>query len=882
MARGVSDDSTKPGQPTEQSDDTATAANKTAMTDSSKTSSETKSSRRKPVPTRKNAAKDPDATVLQADIDKLEARLKRANKATRKSVQSLETVVAALEASLKTSNDSQTSALTRHVNNLTRRLEKQEADMRSSVREELRAALASGDMDGLGRAIGRASTQLENAEIVQSEAIAKVNRHLADIARAVDQRMKQESRARREELDAVAKRLAGALQTSIADMDDRVSTVEKDSAEALTKVGSTIEQIHKRLEERHQTSNETVVEKLNELAHQTQAEFKMYRAEIDTRFQEVEARHLAVGTGAAERVIERVGKDIDHKIESLQKRVKEVESRSTNSGTPRRDQPNSPIAFPPLPNLDDKATDTNSSANPIQTLKDRLGQGSTNDAPSHPRRPYAAPQRGNPYAAALNTVDTEEPLTLGSPLPQVLNNPASNAAPPSVLPFPASPQNDPQAGAALPPFQMPSAMPPLPPVDDFLPAPLPDAVFANPAYAENSATDVNSPQSPKAMRVAETPKRSFKLPDIPFSNRNLRVALLATGVALVAIMAGRAILGGGGPVEPGPVAGGGSAVTINNPPPTTVPNSTPFFTPGQTGSAVTPETGPNAPIGDYTENRPVEIDPASLDTLDAALEAGNPIAQFQLGLTKLDAGETDEGAALIRQAASANQPAALYRLAKLYEAGEGVPRDDVMARQLIERAARGGNRIAMHDLALYYTEGRGGVDLNMATAKSWFEQAARRGVVDSQFNLAVLSENTEIGLDPDPEEALFWYAIAAQQGDQFAISRRDALRASLDSETLSRLDARVEAFRPRPIEEEANGIFNNVPWISNGDSASAEQVRQAQTLLASLGYEVGTPDGLMGSRTRTAITSFERANGLSETGEVSGQLLSRLSQAANS
>ena len=86
-----------------------------------------------------------------------------------------------------------------------------------------------------------------------------------------------------------------------------------------------------------------------------------------------------------------------------------------------------------------------------------------------------------------------------------------------------------------------------------------------------------------------------------------------------------------------------------------------------------------------------------------------------------------------------------------------------MARQLIKRTARGGNWIAMHDLTLFYTEGRGSVDLDMETAKSWFEQAARRGVVASQFNLAVLSESIETGATPNPEEALFWYSIAALQ-----------------------------------------------------------------------------------------------------------------------
>jgi localization factor PodJL len=351
------------------------------------------------------------------------------------------------------------------------------------------------------------------------------------------------------------------------------------------------------------------------------------------------------------------------------------------------------------------------------------------------------------------------------------------------------------------------------------------------------------------------------------------------------------ILGSGDGPNPNAIRGADTPVVMTDPavgsmPLTAINSQTDTnVVPNPTQAAGLIETQPipdtsTDPIGSYAENQPVIIDIAELDTLEAAVEANNPIAQFQMGLAKLDAGQTDEGAALVRQAASANQPAALYRLAKLYEAGEGVPRDDVMARQLIERAARGGNRIAMHDLALYYTEGRGGVELSMPTAKSWFEQAARRGVVDSQFNLAILSESTEVGTTPNIEDALFWYSVAARQGDQFAVSRRDALRETLNVDQLDAIDARITAFAPRAIDEEANGIFNDVPWVKTSQGPSPTQVREVQTLLASLGYQVGTPDGVMGSRTRTAITAFERASGLSETGEVDRELINRLSNAA--
>jgi peptidoglycan hydrolase-like protein with peptidoglycan-binding domain len=53
-------------------------------------------------------------------------------------------------------------------------------------------------------------------------------------------------------------------------------------------------------------------------------------------------------------------------------------------------------------------------------------------------------------------------------------------------------------------------------------------------------------------------------------------------------------------------------------------------------------------------------------------------------------------------------------------------------------------------------------------------------------------------------------------------------------------------------------------------------VTRAQTLLNKLGYNLGKADGVMGSRTRTAIRLFQSRYGLGETGEVSAQVAAKL------
>jgi len=51
---------------------------------------------------------------------------------------------------------------------------------------------------------------------------------------------------------------------------------------------------------------------------------------------------------------------------------------------------------------------------------------------------------------------------------------------------------------------------------------------------------------------------------------------------------------------------------------------------------------------------------------------------------------------------------------------------------------------------------------------------------------------------------------------------------------------------------------------------------QLQTRLNALGYEVGTPDGVVGRRTEAAIRAYQRDQGLEVTGQPSPALLARL------
>ena len=71
-----------------------------------------------------------------------------------------------------------------------------------------------------------------------------------------------------------------------------------------------------------------------------------------------------------------------------------------------------------------------------------------------------------------------------------------------------------------------------------------------------------------------------------------------------------------------------------------------------------------------------------------------------------------------------------------------------------------------------------------------------------------------------------------------------------------------------------------MPAAHHAQQAGAEDtgllVRQVQDALYQRGYDVGEVDGLMGPRTRAAISAFERDMGLAQTGGLGPELLARL------
>ena len=843
----------------------------------------------------KTAAKRATVATLVQDLKSLEKRLKGADTRNRNALKKLEVLVEGIKASAKNSTSAQKAALTRGLNSLEVRmetyLERATSGARADVRSEFSKVTSSGaNLTTLHEAVQAAHGRLDEMDTLQRGSLARLNRHIADLATSVDTRLKGETQAR----EASSAALDAKIDSVRDNLETRFDRVEQETADALQAVGDKITEFASVLEDKAKSSDQDTAERLADLAQETQSEFNSVQTDVTARLEALEMIASAWNPGEksnpapanpyvpANADDPRIDK-MAEMIQSLQDELSRMHARMASAPSKQDSVPPAPPTLVPG-NVVSLSPDLNAVQDNPYAAAARALEKSATEPVNTQITPEPEPVRVKP-AAESHIPEEFDPAAFAA---QTLSQKAPAISPQIHMPMPISvpPATQPPMSAAppsaLPPLMpTPPAAPPMAssggyavPQDDFnadepiMPAPLPVSTYDDPAYAED--------EDMRAERIGGNISKRASLPSLPISGRNLRVGALAVGIGVVGLFAAKTILGGGSESGSTQVQNDVPAFSQNQ---GVLQNENLSSASNQLGSqpvAATP------PLGQYAETQTPNFASGAQDTLDAAVQAGNPIAQFQKGLIKLQTGQMEEGARLIRLAANRNQPAAQYRLAKLYESGTGISKDPITARELIERAASGGNRIAMHDLGNYHAYGQGGLDRNMGEALDWFTKAAERGVVDSQFNVAFLREGNE-GVPADTETALFWYFVAARQGDQGAPDRIEVLSGDFDPATLADIKSRAERFNPKPVDEAANGVFRNVPWnkaktqtASAPSSAEILQVRDAQTLLSSLGYQVGEPDGIVGSKTRDAVKSFEAVNGLPETGQITDELIRKL------
>ncbi|WDR02621.1 SEL1-like repeat protein [Devosia algicola] len=301
-----------------------------------------------------------------------------------------------------------------------------------------------------------------------------------------------------------------------------------------------------------------------------------------------------------------------------------------------------------------------------------------------------------------------------------------------------------------------------------------------------------------------------------------------------------------------------------------------------TGDLANPAAAPNN-VPAATEVVEFELAPESVGPLPLreAAAKGDARAQFEIGAIYSEGHaitqDYSSAATWYERAAAQGFAPAQYRLGNLYENGNGVEKNIEQAKLWYQRSAEAGNRMAMHNLAALYASGQLG-DQKFDMAAEWFERAANRDMIDSQFNLGMLHARG-LGVKQDLKASYKWFSLAARNGDADAIKARDDIARSLEADAVKEVSAEVATWKPTDIDLAAN--FAPIgTWSASFDPGETIKtkgvVSKVQTALLNLGFDIGTPDGVVGPKTADAIKAFERETGMSETGAINPRLLAVL------
>ncbi|WP_273145510.1 peptidoglycan-binding protein [Oceanicaulis alexandrii] len=806
---------------------------------------------------------------LQDTSRSLQSRIISAEGATQRAAEALAGSQEKLDNRLRQLETVQSQAIKdedvqRRIDALAREVADVIRETRSECARQIAEVSKNADGPRLERALAEAETRLRAAEQRQSDALQRIGGEVARMARAVEQRLdRTEQRLQRRLDEDEAKRQS---KQDRSDLEARLEKVRQDNTVAMRRIGEQVARLGENLADRVQQAEHRSAEAV-EAAGERMAQVveRLEHARSSNGEQDLETRIRASEERTAER--------IDKAMSGLHERLDQARHDTSEALSPVQ-----------------KAM--NALAERLEAIEGRKGKSKDKD-PSK--------------AVVREAVDAIDDFT--KPLPEAPDNWVSNAEADDDFALPAHDDFDIKAEPARASSFTPAEPGPiLAPTPKPQPAPQHRAPEPEPAPAARKPAAMGATADADFLAKARKQVRANRggeagwtppaEPEQRSSNRTLLLGASALGFLAVAAAAGMLVM---------EAVNGPEQSALNSDPSATL--SSLFSEPADLSTSATPDLrtaeADDGTVNALTETPAVseaetaapDIQPAPPPTqtpsvaapaprpsaapaapsLESAAANGDAVARYQLALQQLDEGRFSDAAALMRRAAEQDVPAAQRRFALMLANGEGVPANPASAREWMARAAENGNVQAMHDAGGMFINAESTPDFQ-AIAARWFEQGALHGLVDSQVNMALLFKEG-FGVPESPADAYAWFTIAANAGDAEARNSAAELRPMLTPEQRAAAESVARNFTPRASRPEAQGEYPPQPW-DNGALASPAQIARAQALLSQLGYQPGPADGMMGARTRDAIRSFRRAQGLTVSDQVDSTLISRLEQAA--
>jgi len=140
------------------------------------------------------------------------------------------------------------------------------------------------------------------------------------------------------------------------------------------------------------------------------------------------------------------------------------------------------------------------------------------------------------------------------------------------------------------------------------------------------------------------------------------------------------------------------------------------------------------------------------------------------------------------------------------------------------------------------------------------------------------------GVQADDVQAYMWLNLAAAaETDPYlrdmVADARETVAARLSPAQRAEAREMLRNWRPRIAARTKGELGRSEPRSSHAERSPSRSLRvmEVQQGLAGMGYDPGPVDGVIGSRTRTAIRAFQADAGLPVDGQVSDQLIAALS-----
>lgn len=170
-------------------------------------------------------------------------------------------------------------------------------------------------------------------------------------------------------------------------------------------------------------------------------------------------------------------------------------------------------------------------------------------------------------------------------------------------------------------------------------------------------------------------------------------------------------------------------------------------------------------------------------------------ADFKAGEDAYHRGDYVTAMRELRPLAEQGLAAAQFNLGLLYGNGQGVPKDDVQARQWYEKAAAQGRADAQVNLGILHDYGRG-VPQDYKKAVYWYRLSAKQGNDLAQRQLGLMYEHGD-GVPQDYVQAYMWYSLGAANGATRGTALRDALAKLMTPDQIAEAQQLAREWKPK-------------------------------------------------------------------------------------